>query len=54
MLYKTWDYLKLIRIYTKPKGQLPDYDSPVILTGTQPTVEDFANKLHKSIMKEFK
>merc|ERR1719310_631265 len=32
LLEKMWDYLKLIRIYTKPKGQLPDYEQPVILT----------------------
>ncbi|KOB65809.1 putative developmentally regulated GTP-binding protein 1, partial [Operophtera brumata] len=29
LLEKMWEYLKLIRIYTKPKGQLPDYNSPV-------------------------
>ncbi|KAF7488690.1 Developmentally-regulated GTP-binding protein 1 [Sarcoptes scabiei] len=54
LLHKTWDYLKLIRIYTKPKGQLPDYEAPVILNRDRKTVEDFCNKLHKSIMKEFK
>lgn len=40
--------------YTKPKGQLPDYESPVILNRDRKTVEDFCNKLHKSIMSEFK
>jgi len=54
LLYKTWEYLKLIRIYTKPKGQLPDYESPVILSRDRKTVEDFCNKLHRTIMKEFK
>ncbi|GIY85044.1 GTP-binding protein 128up [Caerostris darwini] len=54
LLEKTWEYLKLIRIYTKPKGQLPDYESPVILTHDKCTVEDFCNKLHRTIMKEFK
>jgi len=54
LLEKTWEYLKLIRIYTKPKGQLPDYESPVILTNDRSTVEDFCNKLHRTIMKEFK
>ncbi|GAB6030173.1 hypothetical protein CHUAL_005849 [Chamberlinius hualienensis] len=54
LLEKMWDYLKLIRIYTKPKGQLPDYESPVVLSGEQPTVEDFCDKLHRSIIREFK
>lgn len=54
LLEKTWEYLKLIRIYTKPKGQLPDYESPVILSQDRKTVEDFCNKLHRTIIKEFK
>ncbi|XP_013772625.1 GTP-binding protein 128up-like [Limulus polyphemus] len=54
LLEMTWDYLKLIRIYTKPKGQLPDYESPVILSQERRSVEDFCNKLHRSIIKEFK
>lgn len=40
--------------YTKPKGQLPDYNSPVVLNTERRTVEDFCNKLHRSIAKEFK
>lgn len=54
LLEKMWEYLKLIRIYTKPKGQLPDYNSPVVLHADRTTVEDFCNKLHRSIVKEFK
>ncbi|EDO39891.1 predicted protein [Nematostella vectensis] len=40
--------------YTKPKGQLPDYESPVVLKNGLNSIEDFCNQLHKSIMKEFK
>lgn len=54
LLEKMWDYLSLIRIYTKPKGQLPDYTSPVILKSAAHTVEDFCNKIHRNIIKEFK
>ncbi|CAK1556431.1 unnamed protein product [Leptosia nina] len=54
LLEKMWEYLKLIRIYTKPKGQLPDYNSPVVLHADKTSVEDFCNKLHRSIVKEFK
>ena len=44
----------MIRIYTKPKGKSPDYDAPVILHSEgNPTVEQFCNRLHKSIMSEF-
>merc|ERR1712109_253398 len=52
LLEKMWAYLKLVRIYTKPKGQLPDYESPVVLQTNHCTLEDFCNKIHKSILKE--
>lgn len=26
-----WEYLDLIRVYTKPKGKDPDYNAPVII-----------------------
>jgi len=54
LLEKMWEYLALVRIYTKPKGQLPDYSAPVVLQTTHCTLEDFCNKIHKSILKEFK
>jgi small GTP-binding protein len=49
-----WQYLDLIRIYTKPKGKLPDYTDPVVLWHKRCTVEDFCNKLHKAMIKQFK
>lgn len=55
MLDKIWDYLNLVRVYTKPKGQMPDYDSPVILSGYDaPTVERFVLKIHKALLLDFK
>ena len=49
-----WKYLDLVRIYTKPKGQLPDYEQPVVMTSEACTVEDFCNSIHKGIMSNFK
>lgn len=49
-----WQYLKLVRIYTKPKGQLPDYSSPIVLHSERTSIEDFCNKLHRTIAREFK
>lgn len=54
LLELTWRYLDLVRIYTKPKGQLPDYQAPIILRRDKKTVEDFCNKVHRTIIKEFK
>ena len=52
-MQKIWDYLDLIRIYTKPKGQIPDYDAPVIIKRGS-TVGDFCNSIHKTLVKELK
>ena len=54
LLEKMWTYLNLVRIYTKPKGQLPDYNAPVVLKYDHRSVEDFCNKIHRTILKEFK
>lgn len=48
-----WKYLDLCRVYTKPKGALPDYTQPVIMA-QESSVEDFCNAIHKGILKEFK
>ena len=54
LMDKIWEYLDLIRIYTKPKGQIPDYDAPVIVPRTQSTIEGFCARIHKGLIKEFK
>eukprot|EP00594_Rhizosolenia_setigera_P003620 CAMPEP_0178952078 /NCGR_PEP_ID=MMETSP0789-20121207/7594_1 /TAXON_ID=3005 /ORGANISM="Rhizosolenia setigera, Strain CCMP 1694" /LENGTH=377 /DNA_ID=CAMNT_0020633047 /DNA_START=123 /DNA_END=1256 /DNA_ORIENTATION=+ len=54
LMEEIWNKCHMLRIYTKPKGQMPDYDDPVILhSADNPTVEQFCNRLHKSIMQEF-
>jgi len=54
LLEKIWEYLALVRIYTKPKGQLPDYTAPVVLQQGKTTIENFCENIHKSIMQNFK
>jgi uncharacterized protein len=49
-----WDYTKMIRIYTKPKGQIPDYTAPVVLHAQHPTIEEFCIRIHKQILSQFK
>ncbi|AIO02371.1 developmentally regulated GTP-binding protein 1, putative [Leishmania panamensis] len=50
-----WDHLNFIRVYTKPKGQVPDYDAPVILKKLpQPSVEGFCNRIHRQLMHNYK
>lgn len=54
LLEKIWEYLNLTRIYTKPKGMNPDYEDPVILSSKHTTVEDFCERIHKDMVKQFK
>jgi len=54
LLEKMWAYLDLVRIYTKPKGQLPDYSAPIVMKRSACTVEDFCNSIHKSLIRDFK
>ncbi len=37
-----------------PKGQVPDYDAPVILQKKNCSVEAFCFKIHRNIIKELK
>ncbi|ANZ74280.1 Ribosome-interacting GTPase 1 (GTP-binding protein RBG1) (Genetically interacts with ribosomal genes protein 1) [Komagataella phaffii CBS 7435] len=54
LLEMMWDKLKLVRVYTLPKGKLPDFEDPVVLRSDRCTVEDFCNQIHKSLVAEFK
>lgn len=48
LLEQMWEKLNLRRIYTKPKGKSPDYNTPVVLRKNACTVEDFV-----SLISEF-
>ncbi|EER32334.1 GTP-binding protein 128up [Candida tropicalis MYA-3404] len=54
LLQMMWDKLKLVRVYTKPKGKLPDFNEPVVLRNDRCTVEDFCNSIHKSLVEDFR
>ena len=49
-----WEYLDLVRVYTKPQGKLPDFNDPVVLHRGKASVEDFCLRIHKSLVKDFK
>jgi small GTP-binding protein len=54
LLELMWSKLKLVRVYTKPKGKLPDFLEPVVLRSSHCTVEDFCNSIHKSLVDDFR
>ncbi|KAH3681093.1 hypothetical protein WICPIJ_007953 [Wickerhamomyces pijperi] len=54
LLQVMWDRLNLVRVYTKPKGKLPDFSDPVVLKSDRCTVRDFCNQIHKSLVDDFR
>ncbi|KZV56096.1 Developmentally regulated G-protein 1 isoform 1 [Dorcoceras hygrometricum] len=56
LLAKMWEEMGLVRIYTKPQGQQPDFSDPVVLSAGRGgcTVEDFCNHIHRSLIKDVK
>lgn len=54
LVHTIWSYLDMVRVYTKPKGKLPDYEDPVILKTGRCTVEDFCNRIHKTLARQMK
>ena len=43
-----------MRIYTKPKGQVSNYEDLAILLRKKRTVVDFSNKIHRYWFKDLK
>jgi len=54
LMESIWEYTRMIRIYTKPKGEIPDYGAPVVLHEQSPSIENFCDRLHKQIISQFK
>ena len=54
LLEKIWQYVGMVRIYTKPRGQIPDYNAPVILSEERRSVEDCCIKIHRTLVKQLK
>lgn len=57
LLVTMWDELKLVRIFTKPKGvTVIDFEEPVILKNEerQRTVSAFCRRIHKTLDNDLK
>ncbi|XP_060172917.1 developmentally-regulated G-protein 1 isoform X2 [Lycium barbarum] len=54
LLARMWEAMGLVRVYTKPQGQQPDFTEPVVLSADRGgcTVEDFCNHIHRSLVKD--
>jgi len=54
LLEKMWAYLDMKRIYTKPRGRVPDYSSPIVIPSTKSTVAEFCKRIHRTLLEQFK
>merc|ERR1712217_685206 len=58
LLLRMWDEMDVVRVYTKKKGEFPDFKDPIVITpqrgNKQFTVENAVTLLHKSILNDFK
>lgn len=53
LLSKTWEYLALVRVYTKKRGERPDFDGGLILRKGC-TLEHVCHKIHRTMVSTFK
>mmetsp|Transcript_117201 Transcript_117201/g.336226 ORF Transcript_117201/g.336226 Transcript_117201/m.336226 type:complete len:411 (+) Transcript_117201:119-1351(+) len=58
LLERLWDEMEIVRVYTKRKGEFPDFKEPIVITpqrgNKQMTVENAVMLLHKSMLEDFK
>ena len=54
LVERIWQELDLIRVYTKPRKQVPDFTAPVIMKRKHSKVEDFCRNIHKTLLDNFK
>eukprot|EP00037_Helgoeca_nana_P008571 m.76327 g.76327 ORF g.76327 m.76327 type:complete len:365 (+) comp19022_c0_seq1:152-1246(+) len=48
-----WDYLALVRVYTKKQGKVPDFGDPVVMRSGA-TITDVCHKVHRTLIDSFK
>lgn len=55
LLKKIWDYMGLIRIYTKRRGEAPDLEEPMVLSGQRHglTIEAACKSISKELLGIF-
>merc|ERR1711976_854673 len=55
-LEKMWEYLGLVRVYTKKKGHPPDFEEPIVLRKHKGgyTILAAINQIHRDLVVNFK
>lgn len=53
LLAKVWEYLKLVRVYTKRRGEYPDFNESIIMRNGA-SVEHVCHAIHRTLANDFK
>eukprot|EP00656_Telonema_subtile_P020895 TRINITY_DN21954_c0_g1_i4.p1 TRINITY_DN21954_c0_g1~~TRINITY_DN21954_c0_g1_i4.p1 ORF type:complete len:130 (+),score=23.14 TRINITY_DN21954_c0_g1_i4:238-627(+) len=53
LVERIWDILGMVRVYTKRRGEPPDFSDPLVLRGGA-TVESACHAIHRTIVDTFK
>uniref|UniRef100_A0AAR2JZ83 Developmentally regulated GTP binding protein 2 n=1 Tax=Pygocentrus nattereri TaxID=42514 RepID=A0AAR2JZ83_PYGNA len=53
LLEQLWEYLALICLYTKKRGERPDFGDPIIMRRAA-TVEHVCHRIHRTLASQFK
>lgn len=55
-LEKMWEYLDLVRVYTKKRGYMPDFNDPLVLRKNKGgfSLKAACDQIHNELAKEFK
>lgn len=54
LVERMWEELTLVRVYTKPRKQQPDYSQPVVLRSARCSVGDLAAAIHRDLRNQIK
>eukprot|EP00794_Sanderia_malayensis_P009029 gene9029-9996_t len=53
LLERIWEHLAMLRIYTKKRGDPPDFNDAIIMR-TGATIEHVCHRIHRSLVDQFK
>jgi ribosome-interacting GTPase 1 len=55
LLQKIWKALAMVRIYTKRRGEAPDFEEPIILTTGRGgiNIKTAITQIHRSLLDDF-
>lgn len=54
LLERIWADLNLLRTYTKPKGQAPDFTEPLVVRAAHNTIENVCDSIHREMKHKFR